>query len=118
MCPFTWFGCLTEEVVDPRLAAIDTDLNADRKSAVPLDLHHAMQNAEDDGSGLWLDIHPPTNWHDCPACGTRLYGQSLFHDGDDHPRCDVLLYQRRLSRSLGLGTSDRRTALSRRGSGR
>jgi hypothetical protein len=54
-----------------------------RESAVPLDLHHAMQNADDDGSGFWFDLHPPTDWHDCPECGTRLYGQSLYHTNDD-----------------------------------
>jgi hypothetical protein len=83
MCPFTWFGCLTEEVVDPRLTAIDTDLNADRKSAVPLDRQDAVENAEDAGSGFWLDIHPPTDWHDCPDCDTRLSTLSLFHTNDD-----------------------------------
>jgi hypothetical protein len=56
---------------------------ADRESEVPLDLQDAIENAIDGGVGLWLDIHPPTDWHDCPECGTRLYGESLFHTTDD-----------------------------------
>jgi hypothetical protein len=56
---------------------------ADDESEVPLDLQDAIENAEDGGGGLWLDIHPPTDWHDCPECGTRLYGQSLFHANGD-----------------------------------
>jgi hypothetical protein len=55
----------------------------DREAAVPCNLQHAMQTAEDGGSGLWVDLHPPTDWHDCPECGTRLYGRSLFHTNDD-----------------------------------
>jgi hypothetical protein len=55
----------------------------DRDSEVPLDLQDAMQTATDDGSGFWLDLHPPTDWHDCPDCGTRLSGLSLFHTNDD-----------------------------------
>lgn len=40
----------------------------DRAAEVPLDLQHAIENAED-GDDLWLDSPPPTDWHDCPEYG-------------------------------------------------
>jgi hypothetical protein len=55
----------------------------DRDAEGPLDLRHAIKNATDGGSGLWLDIYLPTAWHDCPDCGTRLSGLSLVHTNDD-----------------------------------
>jgi hypothetical protein len=56
---------------------------ADRDAEISLDLRHALQTADDGGRGLWADLHPPPDWHDCPDCGTQLSGQSLFHTGPD-----------------------------------
>jgi hypothetical protein len=64
-------------------SAVSHQAMTDRESKVLLDLQDIMQNAEDDGGGFWLDLHPPTDWHDCPDCGTCLYGDSLFQTGID-----------------------------------
>lgn len=54
-------------------------------SEVPLDLAHAIENAESGGSGIstMMELHPPENWHDCPDCGNRLHGQSVIRAGDE-----------------------------------
>ncbi len=49
-------------------------------SEVPLDLKHAIADAETDSRRRAMDIHPPSEWHDCPNCGRRLHGQSVIHD--------------------------------------
>lgn len=76
---------------------------ADRTFEGPLDLQHAIDTTEDGGGNLWLDLHPPTG-HNCPTCGTRLYGHSLFQIGTD----DVLV----------VTYSCYKTPVSRAGSGR
>jgi hypothetical protein len=35
----------------------------DRESEILIDLQPAIDTAEN-GGGLWLDLHPPTDWHD------------------------------------------------------
>jgi hypothetical protein len=54
----------------------------DRESEVPLDRQDAMQNATD-GQRPLARQPSTTDWHDCPKCGTRLSGLSLFHTNDD-----------------------------------
>lgn len=49
-------------------------------SEVPLNLQHAIENAESDGEWSAMDLHPPSEWHDCPNCGRRLHVQSVIHD--------------------------------------